>query len=146
MQREYISCSEDETAEFARLAAIDAQPGDILCLTGDLGSGKTVFAKGFGRGLVVVSEIVSPTFTIVNVYDMPGQRMPFFHFDVYRIEYADEMEDAGYEDYFYGNGVCLIEWAEIIRDLIPPHAMWIQIMKDLNISDDYRKITINSLK
>ena len=137
---EYISHCAQDTFNWARSLASRAKPGDICCLCGDLGCGKTVFAKGFGAGLGAEAEITSPTFTLLNIYDSPGQKYPIYHFDVYRISDPNEMDDTGYEDYFYGDGVCLIEWAEMIREMIPDTAMWIHIEKDLRISDDYRKI------
>jgi tRNA threonylcarbamoyladenosine biosynthesis protein TsaE len=143
----YESFSAADTYECGRKIAQAAKKGDIFCLTGDLGAGKTVFAKGFGAGLGVVDEIVSPTFTIINVYNevseqgSPGQRLPLYHFDVYRLNIAD-MDDTGYDEYFYGEGVCLIEWGEIIKVLIPPHAVWVTIQKIAERSDDYRVITI----
>ena len=136
---EYISNSAEDTFNWARLLAAEAKPGGIFCLTGDLGCGKTVFAKGFGAGLGISAIITSPTFTLINVYDSPEQRLPMYHFDVYRIASPVEMEDTGYQEYFYGNGVCLIEWAEKIIEIIPDNASWITIEKDLNISDEYRR-------
>ncbi|MDR2648470.1 MAG: tRNA (adenosine(37)-N6)-threonylcarbamoyltransferase complex ATPase subunit type 1 TsaE [Clostridiales bacterium] len=140
---EFISNSPRETFDWARSLAAGAKAGDILCLTGDLGCGKTAFAKGFGAGLGVSAEITSPTFTILNIYDSPNQSLPLYHFDVYRISDPTEMEDTGYEDFFYGNGVCLIEWAEIIKNMIPETAGWVTIEKDLRESGDYRKIIYN---
>ena len=137
----YISNSAEETYNWARSMASLANPGDIFCLSGGLGCGKTVFAKGFGAGLGITSEITSPTFTIINVYDSPAQKMPLYHFDVYRIIDPAGMDDTGYEDFFYGDGVCLIEWAEIIKEMIPDTARWITLEKDLAISDSYRTIT-----
>ena len=138
----YISNSANDTFNWARALSLQAKPGGIYCLSGDLGCGKTVIAKGFGAGLGVKHEITSPTFTIINIYDSPGQKLPLYHFDAYRIASPAAMEDTGYEEYFYGNGVCLIEWAEIIKDIIPDSAVWIVIEKDLNISEEYRTITI----
>ena len=143
---EYISNSAEDTFVWARSLAAEAKPGGIFCLCGELGSGKTVIAKGFGAGLGILQEITSPTFTILNIYDSPSQRLPLYHFDVYRIRNPAEMDDTGYEDFFYGDGVCLIEWAEIIREIIPDTAVWITIEKDLNISDDYRRICIGGLR
>lgn len=116
-----------------------AKVGQIYCLRGDLGVGKTVFTKGFARGLGIAERVTSPTFAIVNEY---RGRLPFYHFDVYRISCEEEMEDTGYEEYFYGEGVCLVEWAELVRDLIPADAIWITIEKDYAKADDYRRITI----
>ena len=139
---EYISNSAADTFNWARSLAAEVKPGGIFCLCGELGSGKTVFAKGFGAGLGITAVITSPTFTLINVYDSPGQRLPMYHFDVYRVVSPIEMEDTGYEEYFYGNGVCLIEWAEIIKEIIPDTAVWIRIEKDLNISERYRRFEI----
>ena len=116
-----------------------AKAGDIYCLSGDLGVGKTVFTRGFAKGLGVEEEyITSPTFTIINEYD---GRLKLYHFDVYRIGSIEEMDDTGYEEYFFGDGVCLIEWAELIEEIIPPDAVWINIEKDLDKGFDYRRIT-----
>ncbi len=116
-----------------------AKAGDIYCLSGDLGVGKTVFTRGFAKGLGVEEEyITSPTFTIINEYD---GRLNLYHFDVYRIGSIEEMDDTGYEEYFFGDGVCLIEWAELIEEIIPPEAVWINIEKDLDKGFDYRRIT-----
>lgn len=115
-----------------------AKEGDIYCLSGDLGVGKTVFTRGFAKGLGVEEEyITSPTFTIINEYD---GRFKLYHFDVYRIGSIEEMDDTGYEDYFFGDGVCLIEWAELVEEIIPPEAVWIKIEKDLDKGFDYRRI------
>ncbi len=116
-----------------------AKAGDIYCLSGDLGVGKTVFTRGFAKGLGVEEEyITSPTFTIINEYE---GRLNLYHFDVYRIGSIEEMDDTGYEEYFFGDGVCLIEWAELIEEIIPPEAVWINIEKDLDKGFDYRRIT-----
>ena len=116
-----------------------AKAGDIYCLSGDLGVGKTVFTRGFAKGLGVEEEyITSPTFTIINEYD---GRLNLYNFDVYRIGSIEEMDDTGYEEYFFGDGVCLIEWAELIEEIIPPDAVWINIEKDLDKGFDYRRIT-----
>ena len=115
-----------------------AKEGDIYCLSGDLGVGKTVFTRGFAKGLGVEEEyITSPTFTIINEYE---GRLKLYHFDVYRIGSIEEMDDTGYEDYFFGDGVCLIEWAELVEEIIPPEAVWIKIEKDLDKGFDYRRI------
>ena len=134
------SNSEKETFAVAEEIARQASPGDIYLLEGDLGVGKTVFAKGFARGLGITEPVTSPTFTIVQVYE--GGRLPFYHFDVYRIGDIEEMEEIGYDDYFFGEGVCLIEWAELIEELIPEGAISITIEKDLEKGFDYRKITV----
>ena len=121
--------SADETYEYGRKMGAEAQPGDVYCLTGDLGVGKTVFTQGFAAGLGVREPVSSPTFTIVQEYE--GEKMPFYHFDVYRIGDAEEMEEIGFEDYVYGQGVCLIEWANLIREILPEDFMGILIEKDI---------------
>lgn len=132
--------SAEETFELAYRIGKDAKAGDIFCLNGDLGVGKTVFAQGFAKGLGIEDCINSPTFTIVQEYT--EGRIPFYHFDVYRIADADEMFEIGYEEYFFGEGVCLIEWAELIKELIPDHVTQITISKSLSEGFDYRKIEI----
>ena len=115
-------------------------PGQVYTLTGDLGTGKTVLAQGFARGLGIDEPVNSPTFTILQVYK--EGRIPFYHFDVYRIADVEEMEEIGYEDCFYGEGVCLIEWAELIAELLPKDTIKITLEKDLEKGFDYRKITV----
>lgn len=119
-----------------------AKSGDVYCLLGDLGTGKTVFTQGFAVGLEIKEVVNSPTFTIVQVYE--EGRIPFYHFDVYRIEDIEEMEEIGYEDYFYGEGVCLIEWSNLIEELLPKKRTVITIEKDLSKGYDYRSITIEN--
>lgn len=131
--------SEQETFEIGYEIGKAAKAGDIYCLIGDLGVGKTVFSKGFAQGLGIDEHITSPTFTIVQVYD--GEK-PLYHFDMYRIEDPDELEMIGYEEYFFGQGVCLVEWANNVEDAIPDYAKWIYIDKDLEQGFDYRKITV----
>ena len=135
----YETYGEQETFDIGLQLAEESRPGDIYCLLGDLGVGKTVFSKGFATGLGITEPITSPTFTIVQVYE--GQK-PLYHFDMYRIEDEDELEMIGYEDYFFGQGVCLVEWANNVEDVIPKEAKWITIEKDLEKGFDYRKITI----
>ncbi len=135
----YESYSEESTLDLARELGIKASEGEIYCLIGDLGVGKTIFSKGFALGMEIDEHITSPTFTIVHEYE---GRLPLYHFDVYRISDEYEMEEIGYEEYFYGEGVCLIEWANIIPDIIPEYAKYITIEKDLEKGFDYRKITI----
>ena len=132
-------CAE-ETFELGRSLGEQAKPGDIYTLNGDLGVGKTVFSQGLAKGLGIAEPISSPTFTIVQVYE--EGRLPFYHFDVYRIGDAEEMEEIGYQDYFYGNGVCLIEWADLIREILPEKVIPVLIEKDPEKGFDYRKITV----
>lgn len=136
----FESHSREETIKFADNLAAKSKPGDVYTLTGDLGVGKTVFAKGFAKGLGVTEPVTSPTFTIVQEY-LSG-RLPFFHFDVYRIADPDEMEETGFYDYLDRGGVVLIEWAELIEDILPFPRTSIKIEKDLNGDDDYRLITV----
>lgn len=134
------SFSPEETLELGRKMGREAKPGDVYTLIGDLGVGKTVFTQGIAEGLEIEESICSPTFTIVQVYE--EGRMPFYHFDVYRIGDIEEMDEIGYEDYFYGEGLCMIEWANLIEEIIPTHHKEIIIEKDLEKGFDYRKITI----
>lgn len=130
-----------ETFAVGRELGRMAQPGEIYTLNGGLGVGKTVFTQGVAAGLGITEHVSSPTFTIVQIYEKG--RLPFYHFDVYRIGDIEEMEEIGYEDYFYGNGICMIEWAELIRELIPADAINITIEKDLEKGFEYRKIAIS---
>jgi len=136
----YKSFSAEETKKIGKELGQDAKKGQIYCLIGDLGVGKTVFTKGFAEGLGIDEHITSPTFTIVNEYHT--DKLNFNHFDVYRIDDPDEMYEIGYEEYFYNDGVCLIEWANLIEEIIPEEAIWINIEKDLDKGLDYRQITI----
>ncbi len=134
------SFSEKDTFRLGETIGNECRQGDIVLLNGDLGVGKTVFTKGFGRGLGIEEPISSPTFTIIQIYD--SGRIPLYHFDVYRIADPEEMDEIGYEDYFFGDGVCLIEWASLIQELIPEHVMEVTIEKDVEKGFDYRKISI----
>lgn len=133
---------EDTGAAGCRLAE-EISPGQVVALIGDLGVGKTVFTQGFARGLGISEPVASPTFTIIQEYD--SGRMPFYHFDVYRIGSPDEMYDIGYEDYVYGDGVCLIEWADLIEELLPREYLRVSIFKDLAKGFDYRRILIEEV-
>lgn len=132
--------SAKETFELGEKIGREAKPGTVYTLNGDLGVGKTVFTQGVAKGLEIEEPVNSPTFTIVQVYD--EGRLPFYHFDVYRIGDVEEMDEIGYEDYFYGDGLCMIEWAELISEIIPENAKKITIEKDLEKGFDYRKISI----
>jgi len=134
----------DETFALGRSLGLDAKPGQVYTLIGDLGVGKTVFTQGVAEGLGVTGPVNSPTFTILQVYE--EGRMPFYHFDVYRIADVEEMDEIGYEDYFYGEGVCLVEWADLIREILPEQYTEILIEKDLTRGFDYRRITISEQK
>lgn len=137
------SFSPEETLELGREMGRNAKPGDVYTLIGDLGVGKTVFTQGIAEGLEIEESICSPTFTIVQVYE--EGRMPFYHFDVYRIGDVEEMDEIGYEDYFYGEGLCMIEWANLIEEILPSTRKEITIEKDLEKGFDYRKITIKEV-
>ena len=138
------SFSEKDTFALGRKIGEKAGPGQIYTLDGDLGVGKTVFTKGLARGLGIREPVNSPTFTIVQEYR--DGRLPLYHCDVYRIEDPEEMEESGYDDYFFGEGVCLIEWAEKIRELLPEKVIRITIEKQLEKGFDYRTIIIEGME
>ena len=130
----------EETFEVGRTIGMNAKPGQIYTLTGDLGVGKTVFTQGVAAGLGITEPVNSPTFTIIQEYE--DGRLPFYHFEVYRIGDLEEMEEIGYDDYFFGQGICLIEWAELIEEILPEKRIEVTIEKDLEKGFEYRKITI----
>ena len=136
--------SAEETYQLGVEIGKKAVKGQVFTLVGDLGVGKTVFTQGMAKGLDIEESISSPTFTIVQVYD--EGRLPFYHFDVYRIGDISEMDEIGYEDYVYGEGVSLIEWANLIEEILPENRTSIIIEKDLEQGFDYRKITIDERK
>ena len=136
----YETFSAAETHAPGKKIGETARPGDVYTLVGDLGVGKTVFTQGIADGLGITEPVSSPTFTIVQVYE--EGRMPFYHFDVYRIGDIEEMDEIGYEDYFYGEGLCMIEWANLIEEILPDKRYDVTIEKDLEKGFDYRKITI----
>lgn len=131
-------CTED-TFAYGKQCGMEAKPGQVFCLHGDLGVGKTVFTQGFARGLGIKELVTSPTFTIVQEYE--GGRMPFYHFDVYRISDPEEMFEVGFDEYLEGDGVCFIEWAGLIEEILPEERVEITIEKDLSKGFDYRLIT-----
>ena len=132
--------NETETYSFGYRLGEKAKPGQVFTLIGDLGVGKTVFTKGLAAGLGVEEPVSSPTFTIVQIYE--EGRLPFYHFDVYRIGDAEEMDEIGFEDYIYSGGVSLIEWADLIEELLPKHYTEVKIEKDLQKGFDYRRIEL----
>lgn len=136
--------SPEETFALGERLGRGARPGQIYTLTGDLGVGKTVFTQGVAKGLGISEPVSSPTFTIVQEYG--SGRLPFYHFDVYRIGDVEEMEEIGYDDYFFGEGVCLIEWAELVREILPEHRISVTIEKDLSQGFDYRRIVLEGLE
>lgn len=137
------SFSAEDTHALGKKLGENAKPGDVYTLLGDLGVGKTVITQGIADGLGIKEAICSPTFTIVQVYD--EGRMPFYHFDVYRIGDIEEMDEIGYEDYFYGDGLTMIEWANLIEEILPSKRKEITIEKDLEKGFDYRRITIKEV-
>ena len=137
------SYSAKETYQIGEEIGRNAKPGSVYTLIGDLGVGKTVFTQGIADGLEIEESICSPTFTIVQVYE--EGRMPFYHFDVYRIGDIEEMDEIGYEDYFYGEGLTMIEWANLIEEILPAKRKEITIEKDLEKGFDFRKITITEI-
>lgn len=139
----YETNSETETFSLGKTIGEGAKAGQVFTLIGDLGVGKTVFTKGLAKGLGITEPVNSPTFTILQIYE--EGRMPFYHFDVYRISDVEEMEEIGYEDYFYGDGICLIEWANLIEEILPDAFLQITIEKDLQKGFDYRKITLKEI-
>lgn len=140
----YETNSEEETRAIGRMLAERAMPGDVFTLVGDLGVGKTVLTKGFARGLGIQDHVNSPTFTIVQEYE--GGRLPFYHFDVYRIADPDELQMIGFDDYIFGRGVCLIEWANLIEEVLPDRRTEIRIAKDLSKGLDYRRIQVEEVE
>lgn len=136
----FESFGPEDTFALGKSLGAKAKAGDVICLDGDLGTGKTVFTQGFARGLGIEEPVNSPTFTIIQQYD--GGRLPLYHFDVYRIGDISEMDEVGYEDCFYGEGVALIEWSDLIREILPDRVIRVRIEKDLEKGFDYRVITV----
>ena len=140
----YETMSPKETFELGKKIGLEAKAGEIICLDGDLGVGKTVFTQGFAKGLGIDEAVNSPTFTIIQEYD--EGRLPLYHFDVYRIADVEEMYELDCEGYFYGDGVCLIEWASQIRDILPDDCHQVTIAKDLEKGFDFREITLDEMR
>ena len=143
MLTEKESFQAEDTYVLGKKIGEEARPGEVYTLIGDLGVGKTVFTQGLAAGLGITEPVNSPTFTILQSYE--EGRLPFYHFDVYRIGDISEMDEIGYEDCFYGDGVSLIEWADLIREILPDHYTQITILKDLEKGFDYRKILIEEI-
>ncbi len=135
----FESFSYEDTIEIAGRIADSFHGGEFVAMYGDLGAGKTAFVQGIAKALGISNHVTSPTFTIVNEYE---GRLPLYHFDVYRISDPDEMYEIGYDEYVDGNGVCIIEWAELIEDLFPQKYIKITILKDVDKGFDYRKIIV----
>lgn len=142
MEKQIESFSREDTFNFAKALGENAKPGEVYCLSGDLGVGKTVFAQGFGAGLGIEEPMSSPTFTILQEYT--EGRLPLYHYDVYRVGDVDEMEETGFYEYVGGEGVALIEWAELIEEIIPANAVHVLIEKDVEKGFDYRLIKVES--
>lgn len=140
MHKIFESYSAAETFAYGKALGEKAAQGEVYSLTGDLGVGKTVFTQGVAAGLGITEPVSSPTFTILHSYE--EGRIPLYHFDVYRIGDVEEMEEIGYEDCFYGEGVCLVEWADLIREILPEDCIRITIEKDLAKGFDYRRIIV----
>ncbi|HBA47311.1 MAG TPA: tRNA (adenosine(37)-N6)-threonylcarbamoyltransferase complex ATPase subunit type 1 TsaE [Lachnospiraceae bacterium] len=138
------SDSPEDTFALGKGLGGQSRPGTVYTLTGDLGVGKTVFTQGFAAGLGIGEPVNSPTFTILQVYE--EGRLPLYHFDVYRITDVEEMDEIGYEDCFYGEGVCLIEWADLIEEILPESRIQITIEKEPERGFDYRKINVKCVK
>lgn len=138
--KEFDSYHAEETFALGERLGQSAKAGQVYCLYGDLGAGKTVFTQGFAKGMGISEWVNSPTFTIVKLYESAS--LILYHFDVYRIEDEAEMEEIGYEEYFYGDGVCLVEWPGNVSGLLPEHYTCVTIKKDLEKGFDYRHITI----
>jgi tRNA threonylcarbamoyladenosine biosynthesis protein TsaE len=134
-----VSKSAEQTYKLGEALGKTLQQGDIICLTGDLGAGKTAFTKGIGAGLDIQEFITSPTYTIINEYD---GRIPLFHFDVYRLEGVEEMYELGYEEYFFGDGAVVVEWADIVQDIIPQERLWVTILRGKE--EDSREIIFDA--
>ena len=132
--------SAQETFEYGEKMGRLSKAGDIICLDGDLGTGKTVFTQGFAAGLGIEEPVNSPTFTILQIYE--EGRIPLYHFDVYRIGDVTEMDEIDYEEYFFGDGVCLIEWSELIKEILPNNVKNIVLKKNLEKGFDYRQIIV----
>ena len=132
--------SPQETFALGQRMGREARPGQVICLNGDLGVGKTVFTQGFADGLGIGEPVNSPTFTILQQYD--DGRLPLYHFDVYRIGDVEEMDEIGYEECFYGDGVCLVEWSSLIREILPEKVIRVTFEKDMERGFNYRRITV----
>lgn len=139
----FHSHSPEETYALGQQLGEKCRPGQVYTLTGDLGVGKTLFTQGFAKGLDISEPVSSPTFTILQIYDTG--RLPFYHFDVYRIGDVEEMEEIGWEDCIYGQGVCVVEWAELIGEILPENRFRILIEKDPEQGFDYRRITLEEV-
>jgi len=135
----YDSYSENDTQKIAEDMADNIKSGDVICLNGELGAGKTVFVTALARAMGVTEYISSPTFTIVNEY---SGRIPIYHFDVYRISDCDEMFEIGFDEYIYGGGLCIIEWSSNIEDILPEERYEVNIRRNYDNGDDYREISI----
>lgn len=137
-----ISESEQDTVKLGEKVAKQLKKGDVVALSGDLGTGKTAFVKGLAQGFGIDEYITSPTFTLVQSYKGPGFNL--HHFDVYRISDEEELFETGFEEYLYEGDICVIEWADLVKNLIPPRSVWVYFER-LNDGENKRRITIEGL-
>ncbi|HZD60169.1 MAG TPA: tRNA (adenosine(37)-N6)-threonylcarbamoyltransferase complex ATPase subunit type 1 TsaE [Anaerolineae bacterium] len=133
-----ITHSPEETRELARKLAPLLSEGDLINLTGDLGAGKTVFTKGLAEGLEIHIPVTSPTFTLIKEY---SGRLPLYHFDVYRLASPDELEELGADEYFYGDGVSVVEWGDKVEELLPDERLTVKILR--LVDDSFRRIEVS---
>lgn len=141
--QEYITQSEQETMDFGIRLSEKLKGGDILAVTGDLGSGKTALVKGIAQGFSIDDPVTSPTFTLVHTYHGPS--VTLHHFDVYRVSNEDGLFDIGFEEYLYGGDICVIEWADLIRPILPAHTKWVHLQRTDNGADE-RKISLEGME
>jgi len=139
MELEFVVTAVEETYKIGELLGTLVNPGDIICLIGDLGTGKTHLTKGIAKGLSIEDHVTSPTFTIVNEYT---GRLKLYHFDVYRVNDPEEIEAIGFDEYIFSDAVSIIEWANYIQELIPRNNLTITIEKNPELGDNYRKINM----
>lgn len=142
MRQEWETYSDLQTEELGRSLGEKALSGEVYALDGDLGAGKTVFARGFARGLGIQRDVTSPTFTIVHEYR--EGRLPLFHFDVYRLPDGDALWETGWDEYLEAGGVCLVEWASLLKDSMPENTVWLTIERDLDKGSEYRRIIMHT--
>ena len=140
MKRQWIMKQEEDTKRFGHKLAENLKPGDVVALIGDLGTGKTALTKAVAAGLGVTEMITSPTFTIVCEYH--EGRMPLYHFDVYRVFDPDELFEIGFEEYLFGQGVCLIEWADLVEDILPPLTIRVEIAYGESATERIYEVTL----
>ena len=139
---EFLTRSEAETEDLGRRLAERLTPGAVVACRGGLGMGKTAFTRGLARGLGCPERVTSPTFTIVNEYE--GGRLPLFHFDMYRLEGAEDLFDIGWEDYLDRGGVCAVEWSERVEEALPPETIWVALRRCPE-QENWRAVTVEGV-